>query len=290
MKSLKEYILEAREKRIAIGHFNISNIEGFWAVVMASRELDVPVIIGVSEGERDFIGVNEVVALVNTYREHSGQPVFLNADHTYSFERVKEAVDVGFDSVIYDGTELNFEQNVIATKKSIEYAKQKNPNIIFEAEIGFIGKSSKILDSIPDEVKISDEFLTTSIHASDFVKSTGIDMLAPAVGNIHGMLKGGKDPALNIKRIKEIYEAIKIPLVLHGASGNSDNDVLGAIDVGVAVVHVNTELRVAYRTGLMKSIQENPDEIAPYKYLKGARMAMQKVVSEKLKVFNKLSQ
>ncbi len=288
MKTLQEYIQQAISEKKAIGHFNISNTEGFWAVVMAAKELQVPVIIGASEGERDFIGVREVASIVKTYREYTGQAVFLNADHTYSYEKVKEAVDAGFDAVIFDGTELPFDENTETTRKCIEYAKSKNPNILIEAEIGFIGKSSKVLSEIPKGVNITDEYLTTREQAKDFIDKTGVDLLAPAVGNIHGMLKGGKDPALNIKRIKEIHEFTGIPLVLHGASGNSNEDIVDAIDSGVAIVHVNTELRVAYRIGLMKSLQENPDEVAPYKYLKGARNAMQKVVEDKLRVFNKI--
>ena len=117
MKTLKQYAEEAQKKGIAVGHFNISNSEGFWAVVNGARELNVPVVIGVSEGERDFIGVRQIAAMVKSYRESTGQPVFLNADHTYSFERVKEAVDAGYDAVIFDGTELSFEENVATTKK-----------------------------------------------------------------------------------------------------------------------------------------------------------------------------
>ncbi len=289
MKTLQEYIGEAQEKKIAIGHFNISNMEGFWAVVLAAKELNVPVIIGVSEGERDFIGTREDSAVVRNYREYTGQPVFLNADHTYSFEKVQEAVDARFDAVIFDGTELSFDDNVATTKKCVEYAKTVNPEMLVEAEIGFIGKSSKVLNELPSGVKIGEEFLTKPEEAKAFIVATGVDLLAPAVGNIHGMLKGGKDPALNITRIKEISTMTGVPLVLHGASGNSAQDITKAIDSGVAIVHVNTELRVAYRAGLMKSLQENPDEVSPYKYLKGARNAMQKVVEEKLKICNKLN-
>jgi fructose-bisphosphate aldolase class II len=281
--TLQECRKDAQQRKVAIGHFNISNAEGFWAVVLAAKELKVPVIIGVSEGERDFIGVREVAAMVKAYRESTGQAVFLNADHTYSFERIVEVVDAGYDAVIFDGTELSLEQNIATTKKSIEYAKSKNPKILFEAEIGFIGKSSKLLDKVPEGVGR----LTSPEEAKDFIKETGVDMLAPSVGNVHGIVKGG-EPALNIPRIKEISEATGVPLVLHGASGNSNEDVVAAINAGVAIVHVNTELRVAYRSGLMKSLQENPDEVAPYKYLKGARNAMQKVVEEKLRVFNKM--
>jgi fructose-bisphosphate aldolase class II len=283
MKKLKEYIKEAQEGKNAVGHFNISNMEGFWAVVMGAKELNLPVIIGVSEGERDFIGVREIAAIVKSYRESTGQPVFLNADHTYSFDRVKEVVDAGYDAVIFDGTELSFEDNISTTKKCVEYAKSINPEMLVEAEIGFIGKSSKLLDAVPDGVGR----MTTSEEAKSFVEATGVDMLAPAVGNVHGMVKGG-EPALNIPRVKEISEAVRLPLVLHGASGNSESDVRGAIESGVAIVHINTELRVAFKKGLMLSLQENPDEISPYKYLRGARTAMQKVVEEKLKLFSNL--
>jgi fructose-bisphosphate aldolase class II len=295
-KTLRELVSTARTEKRAIGHFNISNMEGFWAVVdgrkAVSKEIgrEIPVIIGVSEGERDFIGVYEIAAVVNEYRNRTGEPIFLNADHTYSFERVKEVVDAGYDAVIFDGTELSYDDNVSLTKKCVEYArevaKKQNRDILVEAEIGFIGKSSKILESIPEGVSISEEHLTKPEEATSFAKATGVDMLAPAVGNIHGMLKGGKDPALNVKRVGEISTACGLPLVLHGGSGNSVEDVSLSIQSGVAIVHINTELRVAYRAGLVQSIQENPDEVAPYKYLKGARAAMQKVVQEKLKVYS----
>jgi len=283
MKTLKQYAEEAQKKGIAVGHFNISNSEGFWAVVNGARELNVPVIIGASEGERDFIGVRQIAAMVKSYRESTGQPVFLNADHTYSFERVKEAVDAGYDAVIFDGTELSFEDNVATTKKCVEYARSVNPDILVEAEIGFIGKSSKLLDAVPEGVGR----LTSVEEAKSFVEATGVDMLAPAVGNVHGMVKGG-EPALQTERIEEIKNAVNMPLVLHGASGNSVDDIRKAMKAGISIIHINTELRVAFRSGLMKSLQENPDEIAPYKYLKGARNAMQKVVEEKLKLFNNL--
>ena len=172
MKNLQEYIKWALENKKAIGHFNISNTEGFWAVVLATKELQVPVIIGVSEGERDFIGIREIASIVKTYREYTGEPVFLNADHTYSFARVKEVVDAGFDAVIFDGTELSLDENVEVTKKCIEYAKSKNPNMLIEAEIGFIGKSSKVLSEIPKGVNItaSNPASTTSLTlANEYV-------------------------------------------------------------------------------------------------------------------------
>jgi fructose-bisphosphate aldolase class II len=282
-KTLKECITEARQKGVAIGHFNVSNIEGFWAVVNAAKEVNAPVIIGVSEGERDFVGTKEIYSIVKSYRERTGQLVYINADHTYSFERVKEVIDIGYDSVIFDGTELSFEENVAITKKCVEYARSVNSNILIEAELGFIGKSSKVLDSVPEGVGR----LTEVNEAIDFVKETGIDMLAPAVGNIHGMVKGG-EPDLNIVRIEELSKAIGVPLVLHGASGNSNTDITNAIKSGISIVHVNTELRVAFRSGLEKSLKEMPNEVSPYKYLSGAREVMQKVVIDKLRLFNNI--
>src|SRR5438552_941468 len=112
MKTLRETVAEAQEKKIAIGHFNISNLEALWGIFRAAQGLNVPVIIGVSEGERDFIGVKQVVALIKSLQEEFNYPIYLNADHTYSFDRVKEAIDAGFDSVIFDGAKLSFEENV----------------------------------------------------------------------------------------------------------------------------------------------------------------------------------
>lgn len=289
MKTLKQYILEAEKKGVAIGHFNISNLETLKGIFEAAKRLDVPVIIGTAEGEQNFIGTKQAVALVKSLREEYNYPIFLNADHHYSFDKVKEAVDAGYDAVIFDATGLPFEENIKITKQCVAYAKKVNPDIIVESELGFIGSSSKVLDSIPDGVKITEEFLTKPEQAKRFVEETGVDMLAPAVGNIHGMLKGGKDPALNIKRIAEIRKAIKIPLVLHGASGNSAEDIKAAIKAGVSVVHINTEIRVAFRKALVKSLQENPDEVAPYKYMKEPVQAVAKVIEEKLKLFSNLN-
>jgi len=289
MITLREAIKQAQAEKKAIGHFNISNIEILWAIFNAARKLNVPVIIGTAEGERNFIGTRQAAVLVKSIREEFDYPIFLNADHTYSFEKVKEAVLAGYDSIIFDGTKVSIEDNINQTKECIEYAKKVNPEIIMEAELGFIGSSSQVLSGIPEGVKITEEFLTKPNDVVDFIKATGVDMIAPAVGNIHGMLKGGIDPALNIRRIKEIKEAIgETPIVLHGASGNSAEDIKAAIAAGVAIVHVNTELRVAYRQALEQVLKDKPDEVAPYRYLIVAQEAVQKVVEEKLKIFNNI--
>lgn len=280
----KELIQDAKAKKIAIGHFNISNLETLKGIMEAAKELNVPVIIGVSEGERDFIGVKQCVALIKSYKDF-GVPVFLNADHTYSFERVKEAVDAGFDSVIYDGAKLPLEENIKIAKQCVEYAKSVNPNILVEAELGYIGTSSKLLDAIPEGAAIGDKMLTTPEDAKRFVTETGIDFFAPAVGNIHGMLKYAPEPRLNIGRVKEISDACGVPLVLHGGSGSPKEDFQGSIKNGVAIVHINTEIRVAYKEALKKSLNES-DEVAGYKLAEPAVLAVKNLVKEKLQIFS----
>ena len=281
-----EIVKEAESKKTAIGHFNISNIEGLWGIFNAARALNLPIIIGLSEGERDFIGVKQAVSLVKSLRQEFNYPIFINADHTYSFERVKEAVDAGYDAVIFDGAKLPIEENIKITKECVLYAKSKNPNILVEGEMGYIGTSSKLLEKIPEGVSL--EHLTTPEEAARFVKETGVDFFSPSVGNIHGMLKTAPNPKLNIERIREIRQAAGVPLVLHGGSGISDDNFKEAIKAGVSTIHINTEIRVAYRDAVKNFLDKNPDEIAPYKIMKGTVGAIQKVVSERLKLFNNI--
>jgi fructose-bisphosphate aldolase class II len=288
MQTLKEYIIDARKNNVAIGHFNISNLEGLWGIFRGAKTYNLPIIIGLSEGERDFVGVKQAVALVKSIREEYNYPIFINADHTYSFDKVKEAVDAGFDAVIFDGAKLSIEDNIRKTKQCVDYAKSVNPNIIVEGEIGYIGSSSKILDGIPDGVSVSRDELTHPDTALHFVKETGVDLLAPAVGNIHGMMRGGVDPALDIDLIQMIYEKTGVPLVLHGGSGNSEEDFRLAIANGVSIVHINTEIRVAFRDAVRRFLQENPDEVAPYKIMNSSVKEIQKVVENKLKIFNQI--
>lgn len=284
IKTLREYINEARGEGRAVGHFNISNLEAFHGIVNAATKLNLPVIIGVSEGEEAFVGRDEVFALVSAMKEE-GKPVFLNADHHYTYESVKACIDRGFDSVIVDGAALPFEENIYLAKKCVEYARNCGRDVVVEGELGYIGQSSKILDGVPEGVLL--DSLTTAEDAKKFVEATGVDMLAPAVGNIHGMFKGGVDPRLNIERIKEISDTVGIPLVLHGGSGN-EADFAEAIKAGMSVVHINTEIRIAYKEALEKSLEEHPEEVAPYKILKPTVEAVEEKVVEKLKLFNNI--
>lgn len=287
VKNLKEVIAEAREKKIAIGHFNISNIEGLWGIFRAAQAQNMPVIIGVSEGERDFVGVRQAVALVKSIREEFDYPIYINADHSYSFDRVKEAIDAGFDAAIFDGAKLPIEENIKITKQCVDYAREAGTGVLIEAELGYIGTSSKLLDEIPEGVSL--EQLTTIEDAIRFVTETGVDFFAPSIGNIHGMLKNVSNPKLNIERVNEISEATGVPLVLHGGSGIVDEDFTKAIEAGISIVHTNTEIRVAYRDAVKKSFDEKPDEVAPYRLMKPVVDAVQKKVEERVRLFGRLS-
>ena len=285
MKTLRECIKEAEEKKVAIGHFNVSNLEALHAICQAAKKLNVPVMIGLSEGEEKFVGRNEAVALIHEIREKENFPIFLNADHHYSFERVKGAIDAGFDSVIIDGADLSFEDNVKITKQCVDYVrsvtKDTGRDILIEAEFGYIGSGSNVKEVIPEGAGI----LTKPEEAKRFVKWTGIDMLAPSVGSIHGLIKSGK-PHIDGELIAQIRSSAGVPLVLHGGSGLRDEDFITAIRAGISVIHINTEIRLAYKEALEKFLAENPDEVAPYKILQPAVNAIEKVVENRLKLFN----
>lgn len=288
--SLKDLIKKARENKCAIGHFNVSNLDAIHAIVGAAEKLEVPIILGATEGEQEYIGTEILVAIVKSLKKTAKVPVFLNADHHYSFESVKKALDAGFDMAIIDLVKLPLGENIAITKQCVQYAKElgekEGREILIEAELGFIGSSSKMLDTIPDGV--GEETMTKVSDAEYFINATNIDLLAPSVGNIHGMVKSG-EPRLHPERVGEIYKVTNVPMVLHGASGNTDQDVRACIDAGVAIVHINTEIRVAYKNALIESLtSENKDEIAPYKYLPMAKNAIEEVVLAKLKVFNNL--
>ncbi|HEY4475136.1 MAG TPA: class II fructose-bisphosphate aldolase [Candidatus Paceibacterota bacterium] len=289
MQSLKSLIKKVKQSKTAIGHFNISDFVTLRAIFEAAKSLNLPVIIGTSEGERDFMGAHEAVALVKFLRKRHDFPIFINADHTHSMEKAKEAIDVGYDAVLFDGSKLPFEENIQKTKEVVEYARSKNKKIIIEGEHGYIGSSSVILKEVPEGAATEEKDMTTREQAERFVRETGVDLFAPAVGNIHGMLQGGENiKHLNFKRIKEIKRAARVPLVLHGGSGTPDEDFLKAIEAGMSIVHVNTELRVAWRQGLEKGLRENPEEVTPYKIMKPALDEIKQVVYNRLKLFNRI--
>ncbi|MEK9150885.1 MAG: class II fructose-bisphosphate aldolase [Patescibacteria group bacterium] len=292
MKTLKEIIKEAEDGKVAVGHFNVSDCVGVKAIFGAAQALNLPVIIGVSEGERDFIGVKRIASTVKSIREEFDYPIYLNADHTHSFEKIKEAVEAGFDAVLFDGGKLPLEENIKQTKEVVEYVRSvavgRGTEILIEGELGYIGGSSSLLENIPEGAQINEKDLTTIEEAARLVKETGIDLLAPAVGNLHGILKNAPQPNLNIERIKAIREAAGIPIVLHGGSGVSDEEFLAAINAGISIIHINTELRLAWRTAMEESLKSRPNEIVPYKILPAVVEKMKEITAARMRLFNKM--
>jgi fructose-bisphosphate aldolase, class II len=287
MQILRDVLKQAEESRVAIGHFNIADLVSLKAVFAAAQGLKVPVIIGVSEGEREFIGVRQIAVLVRSLREEFDFPIFLNADHTHSLDKAVDAAKAGFDSIVFDLSALPIEENVRQTKEAVETLKNINPAISIEGEIGDIGTGSEIHEKAVDLSK----GLTSASDAKRFVESTGIDILAPAVGNMHGMLKsmvtGETRKHLDIDRIAQIKRATRIPLTLHGGSGTDDEDLRKAIAAGINIVHINTELRVAWRRGLEEGFASNPTEVVPYKILPFAVQSVREAALARLKLFNK---
>ena len=231
-------------------------------------------------------GSVEAAALVKAVRDEYDYPIFLNADHTHSIAKAEAAAKAGFDEIIFDGSALPFEENIKQTKKAMEAIKSINAAILVEGEIGWIGASSAVIDKIPEGVGV----LTTPDEAKQFVDATKVDVLAPAVGNMHGMLEsmvqGHVQKRLNIERIAEIKAAVHVFMTLHGGSGTNDDDFKRAIKAGMTIVHVNTEIRLAWRRGVEAGLAAEPNEVAPYKILVPAVEAVKKVVSSRLELFS----
>ena len=286
MNSLREILDQAQEQGVAVGHFNVADLVLLKAVFAAARELNVPVLVGASEGEREFMGVRQIAALVRSLREEFNFPVFLNADHTHSLAKAVEAAKAGFDAIVFDASARPFEENMRLTREAVLALKNINPSILVEGEIGDIGTGSEIHEAAPDLSR----GLTRPEEARQFVESTGVDVLAPAVGNMHGMLRsmvqGETRKRLDIGRITQIKKAARVPLTLHGGSGTDEEDMRRAIAAGINIVHINTELRVAWRQGLERGLSKQPSEVVPYKILPAAVESVKEVVTSHLRLFN----
>ena len=269
----------------ALGHFNVADQVLLKAVVAAAAETKLPVFVGASEGEREFFGARQLAALVKSVREESDVPVFLNADHTHSLAKAMEAANAGFDAVGVDFSALPFEENVARTKETVQAIKAINPTILAEGEIGNIGTGSEIHETAQGDRKLS-----TPEEARQFVEATGIDILAPAVGNMHGMLKsmvqGKAKKHLDVERIAQIKQAAGVFLTLHGGSGTEDEHFRKAIAAGINIIHINTELRVAWRESLEESLARDSNEVVPYKILRPVVDSVKQVVSSRLRLFH----
>jgi fructose-bisphosphate aldolase class II len=285
MDTLRNVLIRSQQQGAALGHFNVADLVLLKAVLAAAVEIGVPVIVGASEGERNFLGTRELAALVKVMRDEHGIPVFLNADHTHSLAKAEEAARAGFDSVVIDFSALPFDENVSRTKETVEAIKAINPAILAEGEIGNIGTGSEIHETVTNDFNN----LSKPEEARQFVDFTGIDVLAPAVGNMHGMLEsmveGKTKKHLNIERIAQIKKATGVFLTLHGGSGTDNQDFVHAIAAGINIVHINTELRVAWRRSLEGSLISQPNEVVPYKILPPVVDSVKQVVGSRLKLF-----
>ncbi len=272
MKNLKYYFQKAQKEKFAIGQFNFSTKEQFHGIVQAAKNLNSPVILGTSESESKFFGMEEAVALRNVLRKKTGLPIFLNLDHGKSFDYLKQAINAGYDMVHFDGSKLPLDENIKITKQVKSHAKWRG--VLVEGEVGRI------------EFETKEENLTKPEEAKKFVDETAADLLAVSIGNIHGIEAFGVNPCLRLDKLAEIAKQVGVPLVLHGGSGTQDQDIQEAIKTRIVKINVNTELRAVFSSGLRRALVENPDEIVPYKYLPEAQKAVENVVDRKIKLFD----
>ena len=289
LTTLKSVLTKAHKGGYAVGAFNINNLEILEAVIEAAEAERSPVIISTSEGAIDYAGMDELAALVHLKAKKTKRPVVFHLDHGKNYDLVVRAIKSGYyTSVMYDGSSLPFEQNVKKTKQIVKLAHAKGISV--EAELGAIA-------GIEDFVSVSqkDAHLTNPDQAADFVKQTGCDALAVAIGTSHGAYKFKALSKLDFKRLAEIKKKTKRPLVLHGASGIpaaikkqcikygckiakakgvSDSNVRRAVRLGINKVNIDTDLRIAFDAGVRKFLKENPEVIDPRKILGPAKELM----------------
>lgn len=286
MQALQHYFKKARAEGWAVGHFNFATADVLRAIVQGAQMGGAPcVMVGTSPGEAEFFGLAEAVALVRAVREASGFPVFLNADHFKTFEACKSAIDAGYDTVLFDGGTQPYDINVIETQRVWQYAQTKRGSYMVEGELGYIKGSSEVQKA----VAIGPEDYTKPEQAADFVQRTGVERLAVVFGNIHGIVTEQKEE-LDIEHLRAVARTIPDTyIVLHGASGISDEAVREAIRAGISNVHFNTELRVAYQTGIKDTLASTPNQTTPYKLFATADKNVRDLVAQKTKLFMSLS-
>ncbi len=272
---LKEVLAQATREHWAVPHFNVPNLEMLKAIVEACVQRRSPVMIGTSESEREFIGLEQAVALIKSYRDEYQMPFYLNADHTKSVEKAKAAIDAGYDSIHIDLSKEPLEDNLRKTKEVVEYARAKDAAISVEGEIGYLmTDSSKVYKSA---IEVPPESLANPDDAARFVRETGVNRLAPAVGSIHGIALN--EPHLDIPRIARIRELLPdTAFVLHGGSGVPHDQIKAAIVAGISNIHISTDLRVAFVDTLRKELEEEKDEYALYKIMAPEIVEVKKVV------------
>ena len=284
MKNLKYYFQKAQREQFTIGQFNFSDFTQVKGIVAAALEAKSPIILGTSEGESNFFGLEEAVALRDVFKKKYRMPLFLNLDHGKSLDYVKKAIDAGYDMVHFDGSKLPLEENIKITKEVVKYAKSagwRRKGVLVEGEVGKIGS------------EIEEGDLTKPEEAKKYLEKTGADLLAVSCGNFHGIEISGIDPHLRLDVLESIQEALRKAqgktknafLVLHGGSGTPQNDIKEAIKLGIVKININTELRLAFSGNLRRALSD-AEAIIPYKYLPEAQRGVENVVARKIKLFD----
>ena len=282
MKTIKYYLEKARKEKFAIGQFNFSDFSQVKGIVNECAKLKSPVILGTSEGESKFVGLEEAVAMRDVLRKKFELPIFLNLDHGKSFEYLKQAIDAGYDMVHFDGSKLPLEENIKITKEVVDYAKLKEVTV--EGEVGKMGTdASRLYD---EKFEIKEEDLTRPEEALKFIKETKADLLAISIGSFHGIEISGVCPNLRLEVLKSIKDKIgDMFLVLHGGSGTPEDDIKEAIKLGIIKVNINTELRLAFTGNIRRALGDEKELIVPYKYLENAIKSVENLVVTKIELF-----
>ena len=279
----RDWFLKARKEGFAIGAFNIDSLEIFKAVVMAAQNRKSPVMVEFSPGEVGYFGLLNIVAMVKYAKEESGVPILLNLDHGKPKESVEKAIEAGgFDDVHFDGSDLEFDQNIGQTKEIVERAHKKG--ILVEGEIDKVAGSSEVHMEEVDFEKLK-EFYTKPDKAKEFVEKTGIDIFSPVFGNMHGTFS--VEANLDIDLLSKIRAVLPDTFfAMHGGSGIAAVQVKEAIKTGgIVKVNVNTELRVTYKEALEEKLAQNPEEYKIYDLMPEVIGAVAAVVEDKIDVF-----
>ena len=271
--SSKQMLLEAQAGGYAVPAFNIHNLETLNAVVEAAYEQRSPVIIAATPGTLKFSGTPYMLNILKTASEIYQQPMVFHLDHHESIEDIKRAIQLGCRSVMIDASHEAFEKNIEIVRQVTAYAHRYDA--VVEAELGRLGGQE---DNITVDEK--DSQLTNPEDAAEFVKRTGIDSLAVAIGTAHGLYK--ERPKLDFDRLSRIRDLVNIPLVLHGASGIPADDVQRAIDLGICKVNIATELKLPFSQAIKDYFSQHPEESDPRKYLQGAKSAIKQAATEKI--------
>lgn len=273
----KKILQDAKKGKYAVPQFNINNLEWTKNILEECQNLNVAVILGVSEGAAKYMGGYKVVAdMVKALMEELNItiPVCLHLDHGTSFENCKKAIDAGFSSVMIDASKHELEENIRITKEVVDYAHARDVTV--EAEVGHIGGTEDNITATSSNATLED--------CLTLVNGTGIDSLAPALGSVHGLYKG--EPNLDFVTMAEINNNLTIPLVLHGGTGIPDYDIKKAISCGISKININTELQIAWHDAVKAFINENPDAYDPRKVIGSGKESMKAKIKEKVEMFN----